>query len=202
MRPVKKVEFRKLKSIDFSSFCSDLLKLPLLTSPAGDCESALLQYNNGLACVLDSHAPMVKICFTVRPDNPRDNEEIHAARRKVRRLERRWKLTNLTIDKQIMHGELRNLHEMINLAKRSFLESQILEAGGKKTSLFKLVDSLLLVKPGLRLPAHDSLTELVEQFSHFFVSKINTIRRTLTLLLETGNRRHNNPSSPSHPSLR
>lgn len=179
LRPVKKVEFRKLKSIDFSSFCSDLLKLPLLTSPAGDCESALLQYNNGLACVLDSHAPMVKRCFTVRPDNPWDNEEIHAARRKVRRLERRWKLTNLTIDKQIMHGELRNLHEMINLAKRSFLESQILEAGGKKTSLFKLVDSLLLVKPGLRLPTHDSLTELVEQFSHFFVSKINTIRENL-----------------------
>jgi hypothetical protein len=101
---------------------------------------------------------MVKRCFTVRPDNPCDNEEIHAARRKVRRLERRWKLTNLTIDKQIMHGERRNLHEMINLAKRSFLESQILEAGGKKTSLFKLVDSVLLVKPGLRLPAHDSLT--------------------------------------------
>ena len=73
LRPVKKVEFRKLKSIDFSSFCSDLLKLPLLTSPAGDCESALLQYNNGLACVLDSHAPMVKRCFTVRPDNPWDN---------------------------------------------------------------------------------------------------------------------------------
>ena len=52
LRPVKKVEFRKLKSIDFSSFCSDLLKLPLLTSPAGDCESALLQYNNGLALAL------------------------------------------------------------------------------------------------------------------------------------------------------
>jgi hypothetical protein len=122
---------------------------------------------------------MVKRCFTLRPDNPWDNEEIHAARRKVRRLERRWKLVNLTIDKQIMHGELRNLHEMINLAKRSFFESQILEASGKKTSLFKLVDSLLLVKPGLRLPAHDSLTELVEQFSHFFVSKINTIRANL-----------------------
>jgi hypothetical protein len=168
LRPVKKEEFKKLKSIDFSSFCSDLPKLPLLTSPAGDCESALLQYNNGLACVLDSQASMVKRCFTVRPDNPLDNEEIHAARRKVRRLERRWKLTNLIIDKQIMHGELRNLHEMFKLVKRSFLEYQILEAGGKKTSLFKLVDSLLLAKPGLRLPAHDSLTELVEQFSHFF----------------------------------
>jgi hypothetical protein len=95
LRPVKKEEFRKLKSIDFSSFCSDLLKLPLFTSPAGDCESVLLHYNNGLAYVLDSHASMVKRCFTVRPNNPWDNEEIHAARRKVRRMERRWELTNL-----------------------------------------------------------------------------------------------------------
>jgi hypothetical protein len=74
-------------------------------------------------------------------------------------------LAELLPHSQIMHGELRNLHEMINLAKRSFLESQILEAGGKKTSLFKLVDSLLLVKPGLRLPAHDSLTELVKELT-------------------------------------
>jgi hypothetical protein len=117
----------------------------------------------------------------------------------VRRLERRWKLTNLTIDKQIMHGELRNLHEMINLAKRSFLESQILEAGGKKTPLFKLVDSLLLVQPGLWLPAHDSLTELVEQFSHFLSPRSTISERTLTLLLDTGNRSHNNPLSPTHP---
>lgn len=179
LRPVKKVVFRKLKSIDFSSFCSDLSALPLLTFPAGDCESALLQYNTGLASVLNSHAPLITRSFTVRPDNPWDNEEIHCARRHVRRLERRWKTTKLTIDKQIMKSELRNLQGMIKLAKTSFLEAKILEASRRKTSLFKLVDSLFLVKPGLSLPAHDSLAAVVERFSHFFVSKIAAIRATL-----------------------
>jgi hypothetical protein len=41
------------------------------------------------------------------------------------------------------------------------------------------VDSLFLVKPGLRLPAHDSLAAVVERFSHFVVSKIAAIRATL-----------------------
>jgi hypothetical protein len=46
-------------------------------------------------------------------------------------------------------------------------------------SLFRLIDSLLLPKPVLRLPAHSSLTELVERFSDFFVSKIVKIREDL-----------------------
>jgi hypothetical protein len=122
---------------------------------------------------------MIGRSFTLRPDNPWDNEEIHCTRRNMRRLEGRWKTTKLTIDKQIMISELRNLQGMIKLTKTSFLEAEISEASGKKTSLFKLVDSLLLFKPGLRLPAHDSLAALVERFSHFFVSKIAMIRVTL-----------------------
>ncbi len=54
-----------------------------------------------------------------------------------------------------MKNEVWNLQSMIKLAKLSFLEAKILEASGKKTSLFMLVDSLLLVKPGLFLPAKD-----------------------------------------------
>ena len=83
------------------------------------------------------------------------------------------------IDKKIMLRELRNLHNMINEAKTTFLESRIQESSQKKVPLFRLIDSLLLPKPGLRLPAHSSLAELVERFSDFFVSKIITIRAGL-----------------------
>ena len=77
-----------------------------------------------------------------------------------------------------MQHALHNLREKICHAKSLFLNSQIVENREKK-SLFKLVDSLLLVKPGLRLPNHDSLTELVERFSKFFISKIAIIRADL-----------------------
>ena len=68
---------------------------------------------------------------------------------------------------------------MINNAKTTFLESQIRDSSRKKKSLFRLIDSLLLPKPVLRLPVHSSLTELFERFSDFFVSKIVKIREDL-----------------------
>jgi hypothetical protein len=67
---------------------------------------------------------------------------------------------------------------MINEAKASFLESKILESTGKK-SFFRVVDSFLLVKPGLRLPSHDCFSALVEQFSSLFLRKIQDIRASL-----------------------
>jgi len=77
-----------------------------------------------------------------------------------------------------MKSALCNLRAMIHKAKFNFLNSQIVENREKK-SLFRLVDSLLLVKPGLKLPQHQSLIELVERFGQFFVSKIDTIRSAL-----------------------
>jgi hypothetical protein len=74
---------------------------------------------------------------------------------------------------------LQELHNMINKAKTTFLEYQILDSSRKRVSLFRLIDSLLLPKPVLRLPVHSSLTELFERFSDFFVSKIVKIREDL-----------------------
>ena len=55
-----------------------------------------------LSTALEYHAPVVKWTFTVSPDNPGDNEDIRCARKNVRRL-RRWKVTRLTIEKQLKH---------------------------------------------------------------------------------------------------
>jgi hypothetical protein len=74
---------------------------------------------------------------------------IYSARRRANRAERRWRVTSLTVDNEIMNKTLLNLHTIINEAKASFLESKILESTGKK-SLFRVVDSFLLVKPGFR----------------------------------------------------
>ena len=179
-RPTNSVQFKKLKSIDHSSFCSDLANLPLVINTADDCESILHQYDIGLTSTLDRHAPVIKSTFTVRPENLWDSENIHAARRYVRNLEaleggRRAGRCRLSIDKELMHHALHSLREKIYHTKSLSLNSQIVKNRVKK-SLLKLVDSLLLVKPSLRLPNPDVLTERVERFSTFFISKITSIR--------------------------
>lgn len=88
----------------------------------------------------------------VEPDRNRETRKplaqrnILAVRRAVRMLERRWKWTELKIDKDIILNELRNLRWMIESAKINYLGTKIRDSTMKK-SLFRLVDSLFLVKP-------------------------------------------------------
>jgi hypothetical protein len=98
----------------------------------------------------------------------------------VRWLERRWKLSGLAIDKEILLQALADLRSLISTAKVNFLNSKIVEQTGKK-SLFKIVDSFLLKKPSLRLPSHDDLLSLLENFGDFFLTKVRDIWSSLVL---------------------
>ena len=178
VRPQRNVSFRKLRSIDPNQFRSDLLSLPFCVSPSDDLNSLLHQYNSGLAEILDKHAPLVQRKVTIRPDDPWDCEEIRSARRHARRLERRYRKSGLAIDGELMERARDELGCLIDSKKASFLQDQITEATGKK-SLFKIVDSFLIKKPTLRLPAHDSLPVLLDQFGQHFDKKVSDIRACL-----------------------
>ena len=108
-------------------------------------------------------------------------EEILTARRYVRRIERRRRSTGLMIDKELLATALSDLRQLISAAKVTFLNNKIAN-NTLKNSLFKIVPSFLLKKPSLRLPAHNSLEELVETFNHFFIKKIEDIRGDLDAL--------------------
>ena len=116
VHPKKTLSLRNLKAIDMEQFASDLLCLPLLNEDT-DCIVHLLEwYNTGLTEVLDKHAPLQKRVFTIRPDNPWNNQTIALTRKKVRRLEIRWKTAGLTIDREILHHALVELRGLISAA--------------------------------------------------------------------------------------
>jgi hypothetical protein len=70
------------------------------------------------------------------------------------------------------------LRDAIDAAKVASLNTQI-EENTNRMSLYKIVDTLLLKKPTLKLPSHDSVLELTERFSQFFTNKISEIRHQL-----------------------
>lgn len=84
--PKKSLTLRNLKAIDVEQFASDLLCLPLLTEESDDIVRLLELYNTGFTELLDKHAPFQKRVFTIRPDNPRKNQDIALTRKKERRL--------------------------------------------------------------------------------------------------------------------
>jgi len=83
-RPRKKVTYRELNRIDEDRFLSDMLSLPLFTSPASDVSDLLAQYNEGQSSLLDVHAPVKTKLVTVRPADPWLTDEVLAVRKKVR----------------------------------------------------------------------------------------------------------------------
>ena len=90
-----------MKTIDMEQFVTDLAFLPLCVSPATDLDALLLQYNNGLTSILDKHAPIIKKTISIRPDNPWHSHEIRLAQCRIRKQAKKWRRTDLEIDKQI-----------------------------------------------------------------------------------------------------
>jgi hypothetical protein len=131
---------------------------------------------------IDENSVCTKV-FTVRPANPWLTEEVLAKRRAARACERRWRDrkkqgTALEIDRQLVRTIHKEKRKVLDREKAQFLNKEISEAPSKK-SLFKIVDSFLIKKPGLKLPRHSSLPEMVERFSGHFTGKVANIRSRL-----------------------
>jgi hypothetical protein len=139
----------------------------------------LTQYNTGLVCVLERHATLLKKLVTIRSDNPWETDEIRDARRFSRKMERRWRSRGLVIYNECLLSSGDPLKQLISAVYfGAFLNSKIADCRGRK-SLFKIVDTFLLKKPGRKLLHHVTLDELVKRFSEFFVQKIENIRAVL-----------------------
>ncbi len=111
----------------------------------------------------------------VRPANPWLTEEVMDKTRKARARERWWrdgmkKGTSVESDRDQVRHCNKEKRRVLESVKVAHLNREINKALGKK-SLFKVVDSFLIKKPGLKLPRHDSLQELVERFSGQFTAK-------------------------------
>lgn len=182
-----KISYSLLSRIDHDAFLSDTFSLPLFTDQFDNIDELLSQYNSGLSTLLETHAPVLTKSIASRPSNPWLTDDGLTARRKARKLERLWchkkKFgTDLVVDRQIMLAAFKKKRKLLGREKASYLNKEIAESTGKK-SLFKIVDPLLIKKPGLKLPCHDSPRPLANQFGEFFSKKVSDIRKKISKLL-------------------
>ena len=81
------------------SFCKDIMEYPLLQDQATDLDTMVDQYDRVLQQLLDQHAPKTKRQVTVRPSAPWYTSDVVVEKRKRRRLERRWRASQLQCDR-------------------------------------------------------------------------------------------------------
>ena len=95
----KKMGYLRLKSINFDDFRHDVsASLKLLLDENTNLNDNVDHYSKSLLDALDKHAPLKNCVITLRPCFPWYTPEIDEAKKKRRKLERRWRSSHLTID--------------------------------------------------------------------------------------------------------
>ena len=179
-RPVKRhIVYRSISAISVNSFIKDLDKKSVLASPPDDISSAISTYNQHLSEVLQDHAPLKKKTITVRPGTKWYTHDIDIAKKRRQKTEHLWRKTKLEIHRQMYQNECRNVSYTIRKAKKTYYSNLIEENSSDQKSLFRILSSLSSNQQEKTLPDHTSTKELSEQFSHYFISKITTIRSSL-----------------------
>ena len=85
-----------------------------------------------------------------------------------------YRKSRLTVYKQMYRDQCRSYATLLENTKAKYNRSKIEEADQK--DLFRLIDGMFHVKPVPPLPSHDSLEQLTEKFSCYFLDKIESLR--------------------------
>ena len=162
--PVKATCIRRdFRNLDPTPFKNDLTD-KLVSIPSSSHVDSFLNH---------FHAPQSTRTRTIRPQPKWYNDEIRAEKREIRRLERKWRKSRLTVHKDIYRSQHAKVMKLIEKAKEDYFKDILFHAGVKDT--FKTLDTLL-DKDSRVLLAHDNSTDLCNRFANFFSEKIDGIK--------------------------
>ena len=96
------ITYRKLRAVNIEALQTDI-KSSTLLSDYSDIDLMPLEGNFEITLtnLLDTHAPIKKRTITLRPYAPWYNDSIDVEKRKSRKLERRWRKSSLSTDRQL-----------------------------------------------------------------------------------------------------
>ena len=180
---VKKISFRKIKSIDIGNLTRDVGLTGLCErgkeSPTNslDLDAFVHDYNTTLSRVLDQHAPLKTKTVQSRPKVPWYSNEIAEAKRRRRKAEKRWKRTKLPADLNALKKHKNYVTYISTRAKRAFYTDFVSENSDDQRKLFRATRSLLI----------PNNTTLANDIGRYFDSKIRRIRGALDAAIATTN---------------
>ena len=151
----------------------------LFAAPLPCLDTLIIQYNDVLSSILDIGAPLRTRTVTLRPATAWYSEVINSLTKHRRRLERRWRRTQLPADRQLFIDQCRAVNNLLCFSKKSYYTSLINDNQSDYKLLFKTIDNLLPRKCVTPFPSCNSPSELANKFVEFFSDKITKIRADL-----------------------
>jgi hypothetical protein len=173
---VREIKFRKLKSINIDNYLDDM-RNELSFCPDSDVTVNVERYNSVLESILDKHAPVVTKNVCVRPKVAWMNDNIRQEKKERRRLERQWRHTRKHEDLLAFKLQRNRLNSIMKNGKKQYYSDVIEQCDGDLKSLFRVCKSLLIYNPETQFPDEKSDLIVANNFSDFFVFKIDNIRK-------------------------
>jgi hypothetical protein len=174
----KQVSFRNTKAINFDLFRTDIKNSSLLKTP--NTSTLAESYQNVLSTLLDTYAPVKTKTVTLRPATPWYTPEIQEQKIRKRRLERRWRTTKLTVDREVYTQQCIVVNRTISAAKTNYYKDMINDCGSDQGELFKKIDRMFKMPVEGKYPTCASSEQLANNFADFFDNKIDSIKKDLS----------------------
>lgn len=122
------------------------------------------------------NAPVKKRIITVRPAAPWYSDDIKQEKAERRKLERRWRCTKLTIDREWYTEQCKRVNRLIHESKMKFYSDVINENSNNQRVLFYCFGKMLNTNAAKKLPTHDCPRNLTNMFADYFDGKVHCIR--------------------------
>jgi hypothetical protein len=156
-----------------------LSSLPSLTDPTHSlCEALVIHYNSSLRALLEKHAPLHTMRLSDRRLLPWWSTDVVVARRILRKSERRWRTSNLAVDRLVYIDRMREYHKVIDNAKHMWIKDLITRSHNDPGSMWREVNRALGRLPTTVLPDHHSSVILATTFNDYFFTKVSNLRAT------------------------
>ena len=176
----KYVTSRNFRSLDLDKFQTDVRKCINECTVNMNVEQLVELYNSILKNTLDEHAPFKTRLLPVRKSAQWRDDHIVNEKRLERKLERKWRETDLTVHRQ-MYVKQRNVVK--RLSRNAMKAQHTLKITNCKTTkqLHLCSDNILGKCKTSPLPTNISKSDLPNTFSTYFTDKIEKIRNEIDL---------------------
>lgn len=135
-----------------------------------------------MSLLLERYAPSKKRVLTLRPSAPWYDDSIRKEKIKRRKLERCWRNSGLTIDRELFVNQCKRVNDLFLQSKMHYYSNLIEDNKSNPKILFSTVSKLLHLKGDVRFPTWDSTMDLAIAFADFFNVKITDIRADLAVM--------------------
>ena len=179
----KTIFYRNFKNFDHHNFdleLSDSLKLNNFDNT--NFKSSIEFYDATCSSALEKFAPLKSKIIKVVSHSPWFDHEYNCLRRLRRKAEKRFKKTNLAIDKERFVSLRKQTTTLARRKKISYFSTKINDTNNNNTKqLFSVVNNLLGKNNELIYPSASSTNELCRNFANFFTDKIKDIRNSFSI---------------------